>query len=104
MSVRQVPGELVGVRRQAGEVEHLAAPGDFVGWKTTPAQQHPARVRAAVQVQAQQHVLERGHLLKERGQLEGADEPARGDLVRLEAGDAFAVEDDRATGRPQEAG
>ena len=45
----------------------------------------------------------RGHLLEERGELESSDESASGDLVRLETGDALAVEDDRAAGRSEKA-
>src|SRR5262249_59739009 len=58
---------------------------------------------AAVQVQAQQDVLERRHLLEERGELKRPDETAGGDLVRPKPGDVLAVEDDRAGGGPQEA-
>jgi len=47
-----------------------------------------------VQVQTSQDVLEGGHLLEERGELKRAHQAAGGDLVRPQAGDVSAVEDD----------
>ena len=101
MSVRQVAAQLVGVRRQPGEVEDITPPSDLVGRKVATTEQHLPRALAAVQMQAQEHILERGHLLEERGELKRAHEPARGDLMRAEAGDVLAVEDDRPAGRSQ---
>src|SRR5262249_38138750 len=102
MSVRQVPRELIGVRHEPGEVQHLAGASDLVGREVAPTEQYLARTLAGVQMQPQQDVVEGGHLLEERRELKRAHEPARGDLMRSQARDVFAVEDDRATGGPQE--
>src|SRR5207245_9033130 len=48
--------------------------------------------------------LERGLRLADRGELERPHQATSGDLVRPEAGDVLAVEDDRAPGRSQDPG
>src|SRR2546428_13219745 len=54
-------------------------------------------------MQAEQNVLQTGQLLKQRGELKRAHQPALDDLMRPEPGDVFAVEPDGAGGGPDEA-
>ena len=102
MSVRQVPGELVGVRRQSGELEHVTPARDLVRREIASTEQHLPRTLAAVQMQTEQDVLEGGHLLEERGELKRPHQPAPGDLMRSQPRDVLAVEDDGAPRRSQE--
>ena len=96
--------EFTGLRRQAGELQHLAAASDLVRRKSPTAEQRPAQTPAAVQMQAEQHVLQAGQLLKQRGELKRAHQPALDDLMRPESADVFAVEPDGAGGGSDEAG
>ena len=59
---------------------------------------------ATVQVHAEEDVLQRRHVLEERGELEGAHQPALDDLMRLKPVMSSPPKTDGAGRRPQEAG
>src|SRR5262249_40372762 len=100
--VRQALRRLLDLGGQPGELEYVTAALDLLAreWPTAP--QHLANAFLAMQVQSQKHVLQRRHLLEQRGELERPDQAALDDPVRSEPGDVLTVEPDRPGRRLEE--
>ena len=113
-------------RERRGDFERaLAAVGDLDGDRAGPVgesdiveqrhrplverRQHLLRAPeiervAALALQRDAHVLERGQMRKHRRNLERADQPQTGDVGGPNRGDVAVVEEDAARGRPDEFG
>ena len=68
------------------------------------AEHRPEDAGPGVPVRRRHHVLAHAHVQEQAQRLEGARDPALGDLVRLEADDAAPFEEDVACGRLVDAG
>src|SRR5438132_408619 len=101
MPVRQVLRRVIGVRGQPHEGQHLTALVDLLARKHAAAQQQLAEALLRVKVQAQKDVLQRRHLLEQRGELKRAHQAELDDPMRPPPGDVMAVEPDRS-GRGRE--
>ena len=101
LAVREIGGQLIGLVEQAHGLQHGFGLADDVVIVAVVLEHAPA---VPPRLRGDAHVLERGGIGEDVGDLVGAGDALLRDAIGRQPGDVLAVEDDATGGRTQHAG